>query len=261
MGQSITPIAYRVGFFRSWDSLYTESLYFKNYNLFVKSQLLCLYVEGFFNKWTWDGRRSYFLNFIFSHLEVSWSFNFIQLYIYVYTSGIEYIHYKLKRELFFFKQLKETRVSDVFRRFDKGISNPKIYMKNLGSLFRFFFGIADFNKKLSGYNRGFLTYEKRMHTKRLFFKQVPKKKRVYWRLQHITRRLSTIKKRFFKGRTGIYKRFGVQFSHKKYNRNNLYLKNFVRVFTFLKKIAFLRFFKTYLNFSNYFLQDKISEIS
>jgi hypothetical protein len=99
MGNSISPIAFRLGFFRAWDSLYTESTQIKNYNRLLKSQIILLYIDGFFRRWTWDGKKSFFMNYLFSHVELSWSFRLLHMYIYVYNSSAEYLFFKLKKNL------------------------------------------------------------------------------------------------------------------------------------------------------------------
>jgi hypothetical protein len=79
MGNSISPIAFRLGFFRAWDSLYTESTQIKNYNRLLKSQIILLYIDGFFRRWTWDGKKSFFMNYLFIHLELIFSFRIINM--------------------------------------------------------------------------------------------------------------------------------------------------------------------------------------
>ena len=248
MGQSITPIAYRVGFFRVWDSLYTESLYLKNYNFFLKSQMLCLYTEGFFNKWTWDGRRSYFLNFIFSHLEISWSFNFVHLYVYVYNSGIEFIHYKLRRELF--QNKKFVKSNNVFFSFFKKSSEVSLnkYMKSLNYLMNFYFKYMNIKKGFKSLSMSKqLVQRKKLH-KKLFDLQLKNKKKNFIRIKNFIKKLALFKQRFFNDK-GIIKRFGVELLK---NKTRKYIYNIVFVYIFLKKLIKLRFYKTYLNFSNYF---------
>lgn len=246
MGQSITPIAYRVGFFRVWDSLYTESLYLKNYNFFIKTQLLCLYVEGFFNKWTWDGRRSYFLNFIFSHLEVSWSYNFVHLYVYVYNSGIEFLHYKLRR--FFFQNKNKLGITDSFFSFYSFIGKKSLnkYLKGLNSLMNFYFKFMNIRKGFRGLEKK--SFATRNAYKKIFDKQLRFKKKNFYKIKFFLKRVALFKQRFFSEK-GVIKRFGI-FLKKNLGRNYIY--NIIFIYIFLKKLIKLRFYKTFLNFSNFF---------
>lgn len=243
MGQSITPIAYRVGFFRVWDSLYTESLYLKNYNFFLKSQMLCLYMEGFFNKWTWDGRRSYFLNFIFSHLEISWSYNYLHLYVYVYTSGVEFLHYKLKKNLFNNKNYlsKNLNFFSFYNNKDKRYLNK--YMLGLNSLMNFYFKFINMKGVLGGKK---LLVKKNF--KKKFDNQLLIKKKTFYKLKYFLKRLTLFKQRFFNDK-GIIKRFGIDL---KSNKHKKYMFNIIYVYIFLKKLIKLRFYKTFLNFNNFF---------
>jgi len=157
MGQSISPISYRLGFFRVWDSLYTNKLYFRNFNYYIKSQMICLYIEGFFKRWTWNGKRSFYLNYLFSHIELSWSFSFLHMNIFVYNTGFQYslfkLHKLLKRnfgmnyvkrkeeevDLTFF--LKKKSIENKFnKKFVKRLNYKLILKQNyLGGLKNFYF--------------------------------------------------------------------------------------------------------------------------
>jgi len=99
MAKGVNPLIYRLGFFRNWDSLFTESLYVRNYNYFLKTQMINFYIDGFFKKWAWDGRRSYFLNIIYSHSEISWSYKQLNLIVYIYNTGSEIIFYRFLKEI------------------------------------------------------------------------------------------------------------------------------------------------------------------
>lgn len=243
MGQSITPIAYRVGFFRVWDSLYTESLYLKNYNFFLKSQMLCLYMEGFFNKWTWDGRRSYFLNFIFSHLEISWSYNYMHLYVYVYTSGIEFLHYKLRKNLFNNTNYLSKNLN--FFSFYNNTNNNQLtkYMLGLNSIMNFYFKFINMKGVYEGKK---LLVNKKL--KKKFDNEILFKKKNFFKLKYFLKRLTLFKQRFFNEK-GIIKRFGIELKN---NKHRKYIYNIIYVYMFLKKLIKLRFYKTFLNFNNFF---------
>jgi hypothetical protein len=251
MGQSISPIAYRVGFFRSWDSLYTESLYFRNYNFFIKSQLLSYYVQSFFNKWTWDGRRSYFLNFIYSHLEISWSYNYINLYVYIYNTGIEYLHFNLKKKIYYLNK----NFSEIVNFFSFFKIKGKDLALNINSLvfslsknMNFFFKYIH----LGSFLRYFFSKKKHLKYQKYYRKKIDlkieKKKKAFKKLKFIIRRIAVFKKHFF-SKQGLVTRYGINF---KLKNKKKYLKNFIYVYVFLKKLMYLRYFRSYLNFSNYF---------
>jgi len=210
MGQSITPIAYRVGFFRVWDSLYTESLYLKNYNLFFKSQMLYLYVQGFFNKWTWDGRRSYFLNFIFSHLEISWSYNYVQLYVYVYNSGVEHLQYNLKKIFFYNKNLKNLyNKIYVKKNITRKVKYLQKYLKNLDSLMNFYYKFVDMKKGFRAlFSRSYVRKHKK-YFKKIVDLEVNKKRSNFYKFKKFIRRLAIFKQRFFSKKKGVIQRYGV----------------------------------------------------
>ena len=118
MAKGINPLVYRIGFSRPWESLFTSSYYLTNYDFFFKSQLINNYIEGFFKKWTWNGRRSYYENFLYSHTEVSWSLNCLNINIYIYFTIIDLLYFKYQ------KILKKFKVKNLVK---KGLkSNSKI---------------------------------------------------------------------------------------------------------------------------------------
>ena len=68
--------------------IYRRNIY-KNYNYFLKTQIICTYIEGFLENGL-EQTPPLFRRVYFSHLELSWSASRIQLFIYVYNSSTEY---------------------------------------------------------------------------------------------------------------------------------------------------------------------------
>ena len=95
MAQSLPPIALRTGFTRPWGSVFFSRIVFQYNEFFFRTHLVCLYIEGFFKKWTWNGRRSFFINYLFSHVDSFWYSNRLHLNIYLYSTKYQYFMYKL----------------------------------------------------------------------------------------------------------------------------------------------------------------------
>ena len=95
MAQSLPPIALRTGFTRPWSSVFFSRIVFQYNEFFFRTHLVCLYIEGFFKKWTWNGRRSFFINYLFSHVDSFWYSNRLHLNVYLYSTKYQYFMYKL----------------------------------------------------------------------------------------------------------------------------------------------------------------------
>jgi hypothetical protein len=230
MGQSINPIFYRIGFFRAWNSLYGETLYIKNYNFFLKSQIISEYLDGFFKRWTWDGKRSFFLNYLFSHVELSWSHGYIHMYIYVYSSYFEYVLFKLKKNL---------KISYIFK------SEFKNLNKSSGLDFINSFSYLYKNYKLI--EKSFFTSDKLLYDKgisKLNIESYKKKKKNLFRKY----------RKIFKSVLNFRKNINT----KKYN-NVLETedgKYFFEIFSFISVLLKIKYYKTALLFVNYFFSVK-----
>ena len=95
MAQSLPPIALRTGFTRPWGSVFFSRIVFQYNEFFFRTHLVCLYIEGFFKKWTWNGRRSFFINYLFSHVDSFWYSNRLHLNVYLYSTKYQYFMFKL----------------------------------------------------------------------------------------------------------------------------------------------------------------------
>jgi len=247
MGQGITPIAFRTGFSRIWESLYTETLYFRNYNYFMKSQLLCAYIQGFFNKWMWNRRRSYFLNFVFSHVELNWSYNFLNLYVYVYNTSLEYLKYNLARNIFLNKKYlsfnynRNITIFDIKKKYD-------LQMKFVN----FYFAKYNFTQLYKSINTSYYlkkNFKKKQEFLRILNIYIKKKKKHYSHFKFFIRKLSVFKQFFF-GKRGLIHNYGLNF--KKYKKNK-YSKNVFSIYLFLLFVLKSKLYNSFLIFFNYFI--------
>lgn len=291
MGQSISPIAYRVGFSRMWNSLYTEEIYIKNYNYFLKTQIICTYIEGFFRKWMWNKRRSYFVGYIFSHLELSWSASRIQLFVYVYNSSTEYLYFKMlkllkkkklkisrEKNFFFFRALnnfhkKNSSLSYFSRK--KNNQSLKLKLRNPFVLDTFIRKLNFSVMKLGIFYDSLKKDRKSKRFKNLISRRiadmVSSKKKSFFIFKKHMRQLVRTRKRLF-GKFGFVERFGIDFyklhkhvkdifSENRYQNSIIFKKkrqekSLLRVYQFLLSLIKFRFYKLFFLYSNYFFSLK-----
>jgi hypothetical protein len=220
MAKGTSPLIYRLGFFRNWDSLVSESLYIKNFNYFFKTQLINFYVDGFFKKWGWDGRRSYFVNILYSHTEVNWFYNNINLTVYIYNTGIEIINYKFLKEL---KHIYMFRFKNDFLK------------EHFFSLNNLFYAFISSNEKINFFDKEkSSTISKNINVK--YF---------YNDLKKFFIGTSKKNKKFIKAKNVFAKFFS------KRRKSKVGISTMV-LFLFLKKLLRLKLYKTFLNFLNFY---------
>jgi hypothetical protein len=274
MARGLNPLSYRLGFFRNWDSLFSESLYVRSYNNFMKSQLINFYLEGFFKRWGWNGRRSYFLNFLYSHTEISWSFNYINLIIYLYNTGSEIAYNK------FFYELKKRNIHRLIP------FKPKLDLIKYFNVLYF----MGYNKKLiygfnynknKGNDNDLLNLKKKLLNSKNFFSSLYLKgnanrkvlfsKSTYMMMANdlkfgnlsysLTRFLNRLRK---KNKLAYKINIKSKELNKKKNENNFKRLMIYKVnsklrqissmlfFTFLKKLLSLNIHRTFFNLANFF---------
>jgi hypothetical protein len=216
MAKGVNPLIYRLGFFRNWDSLFTESLHVRNYNYFLKTQMINFYIDGFFKKWAWNGRRSYFLNIIYSHAEISWGYQHLNIIIYLYNTGSEIILYRFLKETKNFVLKKQ-----IFDKFNKHIYINKIHILYLKNIF--------FNSNYKNFH---------FKKKNNIFKLNQNLKKFFIKTSFINRNA------FKKKHTWIN-----LFFFKKNKKIKLYT---LILYLYFKKLLKLKLFKTFINFFNFY---------
>lgn len=258
MAKGISPLAYRLGFFRNWDSLFSESSYVRNYNNFVKSQLINAYIDGFFKKWGWNGRRSYFLNFLYSHSEISWSFNYVNLTVYLYNTGSELVYHRF---------LKETQDKN-FLPFRKYARNKVNLIKYLNIAF-----IASTSTKykfLGSLDRKgrivqMLKLKKRRNSLLHFYKNVSnfsfnrrralrlvsylKHNNLKYSLRKFLYKMSKKIKNSSQRKRNLFTYHGLRVKKKDLGTKSL---RFIKFFFYLRKLLKLRLYKTFFNLINFY---------
>jgi len=258
MAKGISPLAYRLGFFRNWDSLFSESSYVRNYNNFIKSQLINAYIDGFFKKWGWNGRRSYFLNFLYSHSEISWSFNYVNLTVYLYNTGSELVYHR------FLKEAQDSYKFPYRKNAKKKVDLIKYlnvaYVVSTSSKYKYASSLnrksrLDLLIKLKKNDKSLLNYYKNHNgfifnkTRSLRLVRYLKNNNLKYSLRKFLYKMNKKSKNFSKKKRNIFNYYGLAVRKKDLSSKAL---SFVIFFFYLRKLLKLRLYRTFFNLINFY---------